>query len=609
MKAIVQTAYGSTDVLVLQDIERPAFGDSDILVRVVAASVHAGDYFVMKGVPYLARFSAGWPKPKHYVPGYDVAGIVEAVGASVTRFQPGDEVFGECGGGACAQYASAAENRFAPKPAPLTFEQAAAVPVSALAALQGLRDAGRVQPGQKVLINGASGGVGTFAVQIAKALGAEVTGVCSGRNAKMVRSIGADHVIDYTREDFTLTGERYDLILDNVANRSFSDCKRALTATGVLIPNSGHAGIGYILKAFVRSLFVRQQGRPFLSTPNQADLLALKDLIEAGKVTPVIDRTYPLSGTAQALAHVGTGHAQGKVVISVRGRDAESHDGDAVASGSLHRLSAFSDGPEGGNPAGVWIGNALPDSDTMQRIAAELGYSETAFVAPTSGWNRTIRYYSPEAEVTFCGHATIAAGIVLGETVGDGTYRLSTAVGEVLVAVRMRDGMREASLTSVAPEHAPAPDSLVAEALAALGWQPDDLDDSIPPAKAYAGAWHLVLAAADEGRLASLEYDFDMLKALMHRENLTTLQLVWRERAGVFHSRNPFPVGGVVEDPATGAAAAALGGYLRGAGLVTAPATIVIRQGEAMGRPSRLGVEIPVSGGIVVTGTAVRILP
>jgi NADPH:quinone reductase-like Zn-dependent oxidoreductase len=324
MQAIVQSAYGSADVLELRQIDRPVVGDSDVLVSVVAASVHAGDFFVMKGEPYLARFSAGWPRPRGYVPGYDAAGIVEAVGANVTGFRPGDEVLGECGGGACAEYVSAAADRFVHKPSRLTFEQAAAVPISALAALQGLRDAGQVKPGHKVLINGASGGVGTFAVQVAKALGAEVTGVCSARNAEMVRSIGADHVSDYTSEDFTRTGKRYDRILDNVGNRSFSDCRRALTPEGVLIPNSGHAGIGYLIRAFVRSLFMRQQGRPFLSTPNQADLLALKELIESGKLTPVIDRTYPLSETPQALEYVGKGHASGKVVISVRRADADS---------------------------------------------------------------------------------------------------------------------------------------------------------------------------------------------------------------------------------------------------------------------------------------------
>ena len=276
-------------------------------------------------------------------------------------------------------------------------------------------------------------------------------------------------------------------------------------------------------------------------------------------------------------------------------------------SGTLYRRAAFTDNPKGGNPAGVWVGETLPPVDVMQRIAAEVGYSETAFVAPAGGQNRTIRYYSPEMEVPFCGHATIATGVVLGETEGDGTYRLATAVGEVSVTVQCQGGVREAALTSLAPKYTGASDGLVSEALSALGWQSSDLDGSIPAAKAYAGAWHLVLAVNDPHRLAKLDYDFEGLKALMLREGLTTLQLVWRESPHVFHSRNPFPVGGVVEDPATGAAAAALGGYLREAGLIAVPATISIRQGEAMGRPSRLTVEIPAEGGIVVRGTAVSI--
>ncbi len=205
------------------------------------------------------------------------------------------------------------------KPANLSFEQAAAVPTAAITALQGLRDAGKVQPGQKVLINGASGGVGTFAVQIAKSLGAEVTGVCSTRNVDMVRSIGADHVIDYTQEDFTKSGQRYDLILDNVGNHSFSDCRRALTPQGTLVPNTGHAGMGYVIKAYVLSAFMRQQESPFLSVPNHEDLVVLTELIEAGKVTPVIDRTYPLSETLEAFRYLDEGHAQGKVVITVEG--------------------------------------------------------------------------------------------------------------------------------------------------------------------------------------------------------------------------------------------------------------------------------------------------
>ena len=274
---------------------------------------------------------------------------------------------------------------------------------------------------------------------------------------------------------------------------------------------------------------------------------------------------------------------------------------------SLHRLAAFTTVPSGGNPAGVWVGDALPDAATMQRIAAEVGFSETAFVAPASGPERTVRYYSPEAEVSFCGHATIAAGVVLGAADGDGTFRLATTVGVVPVEVRTRDGRREASLTSVEPRHELASDALVDATLATLGWSRPELDPAIPPARAYAGAWHLVLAVRDLARLADLRYDFAALKRLMLDDGLTTLQLVWRESADVFHARDPFPVGGVVEDPATGAAAAALGGYLRDAGLVAAPTTLLIRQGEAMGRPSRLVVEIPASGGIVVTGGAVPI--
>lgn len=318
MKAIVQTGYGSAaDVLELTEIDAPSPGEADVLVRVRAASVHAGDYFIVRGVPYVARFSAGWPRPKNYIPGYDVAGIVEAVGSKVTAFRPGDEVFGECGGGACAEYVCAAGDRFVPKPDGLSFKEAAAVPVSALAALQGLRDAGRVQPGHKVLVNGASGGVGTFAVQIAKVFGAEVTGVCSTRNVEMVRSLGADRVIDYTREDFTRGDERYDIIFDNVANRSFSELRRVLTPAGTHIPNSGHAGIGYLLRAFVRSLFVRGQGRPFLSAPTQEDLLVLKRFIDNGQLKPVIDRSFPLEETAAAIDYIGKGHARGKVVIIV----------------------------------------------------------------------------------------------------------------------------------------------------------------------------------------------------------------------------------------------------------------------------------------------------
>ena len=275
----------------------------------------------------------------------------------------------------------------------------------------------------------------------------------------------------------------------------------------------------------------------------------------------------------------------------------------------LRRVAVFTTDPAGGNPAGVWVGDALPDAAEMQRIAAEVGYSETAFVAPASGTQRHVRYFSPEAEVPFCGHATVGTGAVLGETDGDGTYQLSTSVGVVPVGVRTRDGVREASLTSVVPRHDVADPVLVGDILDALGWHASELDPAIPPARAYAGAWHLVLAAGTRERLATLAYDFDRTKRLMLDADLTTLQLVWRESPTVFHARNPFPVGGVVEDPATGAAAAALAGYLRDTGRLAAPARMHVRQGEAMGRPSYLVVDVPARGGIVVTGAVVPIAP
>ena len=321
MKAIVQDRYGKPEaVLGLQEIAKPAVKDGEVLVRVHAASIHVGDWLVVTGVPYIARPAYG--KPKGRVPGTDVAGTVEAVGNGVTGLRPGDEVFGWCTG-AFAEYASAPADHFVAKPANLTFEQAAAVGVSASTALQLLRDQGKIKPGQKVLINGASGGIGTFAVQIAKAFGAEVTGVCSTRNVEMVRSIGADHVIDYTREDFTRNGHRFDFILDNVANHSLSDTRRVLTPSGKLQSNNGTSGgrwfgsIGTVLKSASVSMFVRRQLGLAIKFANRADLLVLKELIEAGKITPVIDATYTLSDTGKALAHVGEGHARGTVVISV----------------------------------------------------------------------------------------------------------------------------------------------------------------------------------------------------------------------------------------------------------------------------------------------------
>ena len=319
MKAIVQDRYGSAEVLQAQEIEKPEIGDDEVLVRVHAASIHVGDWILMTGSPFVMRLATGLRRPKNRVPGSDVAGIVEKVGSEVKGLRPGDEVFG-WGTGAFAEYIHAREDQFIKKPANLTFEQASAVGVSASTALQLLRDDGKVQPGQKVLINGASGGVGTFAVQIAKSLGAEVTGVTSTKNVEMVRSIGADHVIDYTREDFTEGGQRYDLILDNVGNRSMAKTRRALKPTGTLISNGGgHADgkLGRTVRAMLASMVVRQQAGPSVKSTNHDDLVALKTLIEAGRVTPVIDRTYPLAETPAAIAHVAEGHARGTVVISV----------------------------------------------------------------------------------------------------------------------------------------------------------------------------------------------------------------------------------------------------------------------------------------------------
>ena len=319
MKAIVQDKYGSAEVLKARDVDKPEIADDEVLVRVHAASVHVGDWILMTGLPRVMRIGTGLRRPKNPVPGTDVAGTVEAVGTQVKNLHAGDEVFG-WSAGAFAEYVSAAEDHFVKKPSNLTFEQAAAIGVSASTALQLLRDDANVQPGQKVLINGASGGVGTFAVQIAKALGAKVTGVTSTRNIDMVRSIGADHTVDYTREDFRSGTERYDVILDNVGDRSMSDTRRALTPNGTLISNGGgHSSgkLGRVIRSALASMIVRQQARPSVKSQNRADLVALKALVEAGKITPVIGGTYSLSETAEAIAHVAGGHVSGTLVIAV----------------------------------------------------------------------------------------------------------------------------------------------------------------------------------------------------------------------------------------------------------------------------------------------------
>jgi NADPH:quinone reductase-like Zn-dependent oxidoreductase len=323
MKAIVYKKYGSPDVLQLREIDRPVVKDDELLVRIRAASLNPYDWHFMTGLPYLGRLQFGLLKPKSNGLGADLAGQVEAVGTNVTRFRPGDEVYGEVAAGAFAEYVCVSEDSAVPKPANLTFEQAAAVPMGALTALQGLRDHGRIEQGQQVLINGASGGVGTFAIQIAKSFGAEVTGVCSTRNEDLVRSIGADRVIDYTREDFTKVGQRYDLMLDNVGNRSLSRCRRVLRPKGVYLSSFGQpenlwlGPVAQLLKMMALSPFVSQSLRSFVATPRHEDLLLMNELLAAGKVTPVIDRTYPLTEVAEAFRYLAEGHARGKVAIIV----------------------------------------------------------------------------------------------------------------------------------------------------------------------------------------------------------------------------------------------------------------------------------------------------
>ncbi len=332
MKAIVRNTYGSPEVLELQEVEKPDLADDGVLVQVHAASVNRGDWYSLTGTPYVARMQLGPLKPKTNRLGVDFAGTVEAVGRDVTQFRSGDEVFGG-GEGAFAEYvrvsvAAPLRRRIpsfivAPKPANLTLEQAAAVPVAALTALQGLRDKGQLQPGQQVLINGASGGVGTFAVQIAKALGAEVTAVCSTRNVELVRSLGADNVIDYTRQDFTRSDQRYDLMLDVAGSRSWSDCRRILNPQATLVIVGAPKGnpligpLSHIVKIRLAALLSSQKVVFFVANMNKADMEVLRELLEAGRVTPVIDRRYELSEIADALRYMGEGHAQGKIVITV----------------------------------------------------------------------------------------------------------------------------------------------------------------------------------------------------------------------------------------------------------------------------------------------------
>jgi NADPH:quinone reductase-like Zn-dependent oxidoreductase len=323
MKAIVQGRFGPPDVLQLADTDLPEVGADDVLVRVHAAALNPADWHILRGDPLVARLMGlGLTKPKARVAGVDAAGVVAAAGANVRRLRNGDEVLGFCRG-AFAEYACAAADLVVPKPASLSFEQAAAVPIAATTALRGIRDAGEVKAGQRVLVNGAGGGVGTYAVQIAAALGAEVTGVCSTRNVELVRSIGAAHVVDYTTEDFTDGPARYDVILDNVSSLPLSRLRRALTPRGTLVLNGGGSPghvfgpVAGILRAVVANVFVSQRLRPLPSRQNREELLAVTGLIEDGKLTPVVDRAYPLADTVEGLRHVEQGHARGKAVVTV----------------------------------------------------------------------------------------------------------------------------------------------------------------------------------------------------------------------------------------------------------------------------------------------------
>ena len=321
MKAIIHDSYGPIESLERRDIEPPTIGDREVLVRVHAAAVHIGDVFAVWGRPLLVRTATGLRRPTYGVPGLDLAGTVEAVGSGVTRFSVGDEVFGE-GAGTAAELARAGEDKLVRKPAAFDWTDAAAITTSGSAALHGLRDAGRLEAGQRVLIIGASGGVGTFAIQIAKAMGAHVTGVTSTSNVELVRSLGADDVIDYTREDFTERRGAFDLILDNIENRPLSAVRRALTPKGTLVLNSGTGTSGLrmlirLVRPVVLSPFSSQTMRRYLSNPNHADLDVLKGMVEAGQLKPVIGRTYPLDDTVEALRHVAAGHARGKVALAV----------------------------------------------------------------------------------------------------------------------------------------------------------------------------------------------------------------------------------------------------------------------------------------------------
>lgn len=321
MKAAVFKSYGPPDVLMIDEVEKPTVKDNEILVKVYASSVNPAEWYGMTGL-FIARIGNGLMKPKDTRLGADYAGVVEAVGANVTKFKPGDEVFGGRSG-AFAEYVCVRES-IAPKPANITFEQAGSIAIAGLTALQGLRDHGKLQPGQKVLINGASGGVGTFAVQVAKALGAEVTAVCSTQNVDLIRSLGADHVIDYTREDFTRNGQQYDLLLDIAGSRTWREYKRVLKQNSIVVIVGAPKGnrvigpLGHIIKLRIAAFRASQKVVFFMANFNRDDFMIMKEMIESGQVKPVVERTYPLEKICEAMRHLGAGHAQGKIVVTMR---------------------------------------------------------------------------------------------------------------------------------------------------------------------------------------------------------------------------------------------------------------------------------------------------
>lgn len=318
MKSIIQTGYGSPKNFKIIEMETPSLNADEILVGVDSVSLNAGDYYVMQGKPYLTRFAAGFPKPRNYIPGMDFSGEIKNVGSKVTEFKIGEEVFGSASG-SLAEFVRVKKNSLASKPSQLSHEQAAAIPTAGVTALIGLSKVGRVKPGNNVLINGATGGVGSYAVQIAKALGANVTGVCSSQNIDLLRSLGADNIIDYTEEDFTKGSIKYDIILDQVANHSLSEFRKVLTEEGKYIPNSGERGLPYIIQSFFSSIFNKKQSKPFIAITRSEELLGLKELIENNKISPVIDKVYPFEEITSAFEHLSTRHVKGKIIVKISG--------------------------------------------------------------------------------------------------------------------------------------------------------------------------------------------------------------------------------------------------------------------------------------------------